>query len=261
MSHEEIAALVKQKAGLIGPDDLKKIFHSNRNYAADLVLDQLDKLRDRGSSTVILEEQEIDLKPALMLLKNWDRCENLESRGAVLFREFWRLAQINTGIWKIAFDPNDPLTTPRDLDIERQEVADFLKNALARSVQTFFEFELPLDISIGEAQQFPIKNGFISISGGDGSAGVLNLIDFGPLGRAGYKPVAIQGTSYTQIVTWEGGRVVADAILPCSQSSDIDSPHYADQTRLFMSKGWVRLPFTETEIKNDSIQASKQLKS
>ncbi|NNF67983.1 MAG: hypothetical protein HKM98_10780 [Gammaproteobacteria bacterium] len=41
-------------------------------------------------------------------------------------------------------------------------------------------------------------------------------------------------------------------MLSYSQSSDPDSPNYADQTALYSQKQWVRLPFTDAEIEADS---------
>ncbi len=251
MAHKELAALIASRPEGINADDFKEMLFSNRNYAAELILDQLIELCRKSPHCSLEQGESLDLKLASKVLTQWDRCDDVDSRGAVLFREFWRVAQVNERIWKIPFDGQFPLTTPRDLNIDNTESAEFLKKVLADAVIGLQCLGLALDVCLGEVQKIPTKDGFIGIPGGDGSAGVLNLIAFGALDKDGYEPIDIQGTSYTQVVTWENNLVTADAILPCSQSSRSGSPHYADQTKLFAVKGWVRLPFTEAEIEKD----------
>jgi acyl-homoserine-lactone acylase len=42
-------------------------------------------------------------------------------------------------------------------------------------------------------------------------------------------------------------------ILVPSQSTDPESPHFADQTRLYSNKEWVRFPFCEEDIESNQI--------
>ena len=54
-----------------------------------------------------------------------------------------------------------------------------------------------------------------------------------------------------------------DSLLAYSLSSNPDSPHYADQTRLYSKKQWLELPYTEAEVARASlrsyrVQASRQ---
>jgi acyl-homoserine-lactone acylase len=58
------------------------------------------------------------------------------------------------------------------------------------------------------------------------------------------------GSSFVQVVTW-GRSPCPDAatILTYSESNNPLSPHYADQTRLFSGKRWVRDRFCRTDIR------------
>ena len=57
------------------------------------------------------------------------------------------------------------------------------------------------------------------------------------------------GNSYIQAVTWDESECpIADVILVPSQSTDPASPHFADQTKLYAEKRWVRFPFCEKDI-------------
>jgi acyl-homoserine-lactone acylase len=67
----------------------------------------------------------------------------------------------------------------------------------------------------------------------------------------GYTPI-MHGNSYIQVIGWdEAGELDARGILTYSQSPESDSPHYADQTRLYSRGEWVDFPFTEAEILAD----------
>jgi len=41
-----------------------------------------------------------------------------------------------------------------------------------------------------------------------------------------------------------------------SQSTDPTSPHYADQTRLYSNKKWIRFPFCEDQIQARQVGAT-----
>ncbi|CAM5244206.1 Acyl-homoserine-lactone acylase OS=Streptomyces violarus OX=67380 GN=FHS41_005484 PE=3 SV=1 [Streptomyces violarus] len=57
------------------------------------------------------------------------------------------------------------------------------------------------------------------------------------------------GSSHLQAVGWDGSRCpVARTLLTYSQSSNPESPHYADQTRLFSDEKWVTSRFCEKDI-------------
>jgi acyl-homoserine-lactone acylase len=54
------------------------------------------------------------------------------------------------------------------------------------------------------------------------------------------------------VVSWsDEGHVEAHGILTYSQSQEPDSPHQADQTRLYSRGEWISLPFTEAQIAAD----------
>ena len=70
------------------------------------------------------------------------------------------------------------------------------------------------------------------------------------------------GNSYIQAVTWDGSDCpIADTMLVHSQSVQPTSPHYADQTRLYAKKEWVRFPFCEEEIQAAQIGETLVLES
>lgn len=93
--------------GRVGPQDLQALMFSNRVLAAELVLPELLPACMAGADALLLK--------ACTALAQWDRKSELDSRGAVLFREFWNSAAKLPGIWSLAFDVADPLHSPRGL--------------------------------------------------------------------------------------------------------------------------------------------------
>jgi acyl-homoserine-lactone acylase len=66
----------------------------------------------------------------------------------------------------------------------------------------------------------------------------------------GYAPIAY-GSSYIHTVTFTESGPDARALITYSESTDPESPHYADVTKLFSRSGWVKMPFAEGDIRRD----------
>ena len=91
------------------------------------------------------------------------------------------------------------------------------------------------------------NNENVPIHGGPGPMGVYGAISVG-LSEGGYVNPG-SGNSYIQAVTWDESECpIADVILVPSQSTNPESPHFADQTKLYSDKQWVRFPFCEDDI-------------
>ena len=60
------------------------------------------------------------------------------------------------------------------------------------------------------------------------------------------------GNSYMQVVSFPAGGVQAHTFLTFSLSDDPASPHFADYTRAYGAKQWLRVPFTESEISSSA---------
>ena len=87
------------------------------------------------------------------------------------------------------------------------------------------------------------------IHGGPANLGVYNAIQSVP--TEGGKREVVSGTSYLQLVTFDGQGPQAQGLLAFSLSSDPASRYSRDQTEAFSKKQWSALPFTEQQIKAD----------
>ena len=219
----------------------------NRNLTAEMVRDDLvTACRTPSPSGVASDGATIDLTQACNVLEAWDLRHNLDSVGAHLFQEFWQRVDLDT-VWTTPFDANDPVNTPRGLNVGDPQV----KQALADAVEQLQALNLPLDAPLGTVQ-YVVRNGeHIPIHGGPGGIGVFNAINNSLSGTPGRGYDVPHGSSYIQTVTWDASGPKAAIMLTYSQSTDPASPHYQDLTELYSQKGWVTVPYREADILAD----------
>lgn len=227
-------------------ESLQGVMYSNRGLAAEMVRDDLvDLCLSTGS--VEIDGETIDLTEACEVLDDWDLRVNIDSRGAHLFHFF----VTNGGLrWKIPFDVNDPVNTPNTLDTDDTTVI----NALGEAVKTLNAYDIPLDAPLGDVQTEPRGSDRIPIHGGSGGDGIFNVIiatNFQP--ELGWTKVRT-GSSFIMTVEFTDDGPRSEGILTYSQSTNPDSPHYADQTWLYSQKGWDDLRFSEEAVISDALQ-------
>lgn len=247
----------------VGQDDLQDLLVSRRNFAAELLLDDLLRLCAGWGHAVELADGAVDIGPGCAALRDWNRTETVASEGAQVWREFWRemghSAADSAAFWAEPFDVANPVGTPRGLAIDRAEVRDTLRAALATGLQRLAANGIAPQAALGDIQ-FEERNGErIPIPGGDRAAGLWSVAH-GKLGPGGYTPIG-HGDSWMQVVGWNSdGSIDARALLASAQSEDPASPHHADQTRLHAQGRWIRLPFSEEEIRADANLSSLNLR-
>jgi acyl-homoserine-lactone acylase len=130
-----------------------------------------------------------------------------------------------------------------------------LMSRLGSTVQFYAERGIPLDRPWGQVHFDTRAGEAIPIHGGSGSSGVYNAITTAtnPVPGVGYTPI-FAGSSYIQAVTFQPSGPDARAILTYSQSTNPESPHFSDMTRLYAEYGWVTMPYAEGDIRRDPNQ-------
>jgi acyl-homoserine-lactone acylase len=232
--------------GKVGLDEVQAMLFRNRNHAAYLVLHDF--------LPVCAEAPTEDSREGCRALAAWDRSNNLESRGAHLFREWWRAAEIIEDVWRRPFDPADPLNTPGGLNTDKSIVRSELLMALENAVATVRAAGFALDAPLGEVQFRRTKNGDLGLHGGTEFEGVLNKLE--TIGKdtleAGGYGINF-GSSYIQTVTFDERGPVAEAIMTYGQSSRNDSPYAFDQLPLYSTKKWPALPFHAEDVARERV--------
>ncbi|WP_437689042.1 acylase [Sorangium sp. So ce176] len=269
--------------GLFSRDELEAAILGNRAITAERLRAQVVERCD-GAAPVDLEGEAVDVADACLALASWDGRLDLESVGAIVWREllgqFSSAATVDAGkLYAQPFDPKDPLETPRDLVEPPAEGPDPILVALAEATRALAQAGLDPSTPLGEAQFTNKGDDAIPIHGGLGMEGVANVVTHLPtapnstllprlntgelvnpttgLTTAGY-PINF-GTSFVMAVEHTTGGPRAEALLSYAQSTDPASPHFADQTELFSQKAWRPVLFTEKDIAADPDLVVKEI--
>jgi len=250
---ERTARSLRTRIGLLMADgrrvtqqDVQDTVFNNRQYAGELWRDE----------TVAMCEGTPGAAAACPVLRAWDVRDELDSRGALLFRRFAQrvLALPGGAPFRVPFDVADPANTPRGLRTEDPRV----RQALLDAIRELEGLGIPLDAPLREVQNEVRGDERLPIHGGPGTAGVFNAINVSAanLGRGGYDTIP-HGSSYVQVVAFappgaRGCPVRPRTILTYSQSTNRASPFFSDQTRMYARKQWVDVPFCAGDVAEET---------
>jgi acyl-homoserine-lactone acylase len=260
------------KDGKFTLDELAAAVLSNRSLSAELARGELVK-RCQATPSVTLDGQAVDLGQACRILAAWDGRYEVNSVGAVLWREFitqYESAELQKdgALFQHAFNPADSVGTPHTLTPDKAgEPQSLIK--LARATLLLAQAGVALDTPLGKVQFSDRNGGRIPIHGGDGGYdGIANFVNYASNGTT-LEPVPAyervrgsrfltkdgypinRGSSFVMALEYTAQGPRAQAFLTYSQSGDPASPLYYDQTELFSAKKWRRILYTEAEIKAD----------
>lgn len=239
----------------MGAAELRSVIFRDRNLAGMLVMDDLAAACS-AHAAALMPDQTLGCR----VLAGWDRTSNSASKGAPLFREFWRKARNVPGVWRVPFDPARPVATPAGLDMATPATRDAVFTALGEAVGIVRTAGFAADVPLAEVQTRLVRGQKVAIHGGDEFEGVLNKVESQGQSLIDPKGYAINfGSSYMQVVGFDERGPVAHAILTYGQSSDPDSPYAYDQLPLFAAKQWHPLPFHRADIEAQRIAAPLRL--
>ncbi|MEM8491608.1 MAG: penicillin acylase family protein [Pseudomonadota bacterium] len=239
-------------APLFNLENVKAYMYENRVHGAEVVLDDVLTVCSNDTPAAA------GVQDVCAVLESWDRRVNVDSVGAQIFTEFWGAIGAELGddfqgvvvsdeFWLVDYDPTDPINTPSGIDLSIEANHTRVIAALDTARSRLEANGVPIDANWGDIQYLERGADRVAIHGGDGVMGVYGAIA-ASLREGGYvNPRG--GNSYIQAVTWdESVCPIADVVLVPSQSTDPESPHFADQTRLYSAKEWLRFPFCEADI-------------
>jgi len=227
---------------------------NNRQYAGVLWKDQLvDMCKSDGTEPS--EAGTVDVSAACPVLAKFNNLDNLDSRGAVLFRRFVENVRsspapvaLPTSVYTTQFDPSDPVNTPRGLDTSNTQV----KKALGDAVNDLRSNKIPLDAKLRSYQYEQRGKEKIPIHGGPGGDSLFNAINVSWDPPRGYPDIP-HGSSFVMVTEFQKrGCPKNRAILTYSLSTNPRSPFYSDQTRMFSKKKWTDPPFCPSQVRRRS---------
>ena len=270
---ERTARSLRTRAGIVMIDEvlqakeanrfdaqrLQDLLFSHRNYAAELLLDDVLGICKRSPKRVAVEKETIDVSKTCEVLAAWDRKQTVDSRGAQIWTEFWPAVDDTKNLWTVPFDVKDPVHTPRGINAANAEVRKAVMQSLAVATRKLNDAQIALDAPWGEVQYTEVAGQKIGIPGGSHPNTFSNITARLVPGK-GYTPI-LSGNSWMQVVSWDdAGQVNAHGILSYSQSEEADSPYVSDQTKLYSQRQWLKLPFTDQEIAADPELRTLELK-
>lgn len=257
-------------------EDLVERLINNRNYLGEAVLtDLLAHCEAQADTPVAMPDGgTVDITPACTALGLWDGRMNLASQGAMMFREFAYEFNRNPQ-WQVPYDAEQPTTTPHTLaanDTVLQQLARAQQRivnagldpaASLGSVQ-FVERSLPDGSASGEKLPWGgahnIEGGFNVFSSNMGNDGTViprhryPLLPGSGLSQAAGGYHITYGSSWMFAMEFTEDGPVADGLLTYSQSSNIGSDHYIDQTLLYSSEPQLRsLHFNNSDIEANAV--------
>jgi acyl-homoserine-lactone acylase len=221
---------------------MQRMFFSDRNNTAEFARDSVVAgCRASGRP---------DLAQACDVLANWDRRADNDSRGEVLWREFW--TALGTPPWTVPFDATRPLDTPAALNGSSAAVLD----ALSAAVADLRAKGIALDTPLGALQGTDRGSLRIPVPGCTDAEGCFNVLTSDRDDKGRYDPFF--GSSFIMTAAFTGrGKPTAQALLSYSQSENPRSKHFADQTKLFSAKRWLPMRFTDRQIRRDPAYTRK----
>ncbi|MGZ0229068.1 MAG: penicillin acylase family protein [Acidimicrobiales bacterium] len=260
--------------GLFTQEELRDTALSNRVLTGEWLRDDV-VARCTATPEIMVDDAPFDLTKACEVLADWDLKVDIESRGAVLWREFmgefdFEDLKDQGELWANPHVAEDLLNTPSGLAPASEDGDAVLVN-LAAAVSIIEGAGFPIDVALGTVQ-FAYRGDIeIPIHGGLGPEGVANVVGSGsngtttepnsPSGDAiggsarlrtdGY-PVA-NGTSFIYTLEFTADGPVADAFLTYGNTGDSESEYFSDQTQRFSDKDWRRVAFTEDAIAAETL--------
>ena len=218
--------------GVVTPAEAMEVMFDNRNFAAEEWLDQILSVCAPAALSP-------EAARGCAALAAWDRKNNSESRGALLFHQLWlRIARMDAVV-----PPRNPddLTVKEPLSITAENRAGVLA-AIEDTVKELETLGFVADTPWGSAFFADTPGGRIPLHGGSMRQGVLNAMDVLPLTKEGFPGVAA-GAAYLHRVRWENGELIADVLLAYGQTGEPASRDREAQVRLFSGKQLYRMPF------------------
>ena len=223
-----------------------------------------------ADDSIALPAETVDLTEACDVLETWDGRFDLNSAGALLWREV--IARFDAAdfdaagnLFNVPFDPAQPYTTPGGFTDDGTAIL----QALARGVQTLTKAGFAVDSTLGTAQFTNRSGERIPLHGGTNQEGVTNVVSWSTGGsstepaptrgavvapggalRGNGHPINF-GSSFVLVVDYTGDTVAASAILTYGQTGRRTVDAFSVQTVRFSEKNWRTVAFTDEQIQAD----------
>jgi acyl-homoserine-lactone acylase len=243
------AALLIDHDARLSLEDIVRLKHSDRMLLADRVKhDLITAVRAALRDGTLEEDPDRAVANAAMLLEDWNNTAAADSRGAVLFAEWWRLYTEVVGDESFAepWRADAPLSTPRGLASPALAVARFA-DAVRETAARFGSSE----VAWGEVHRVRRGNVDQPASGCPGALGCFRVLTF--TAAADGRRAASGGDGWVLAVEFTRPPR-AYSILAYGQSVKTDSPHHDDQAALFARGRMKPVVYTRAQVEANAVR-------
>lgn len=237
---------------LVGGKDklsLEDVIRRKHDYGMLLA----DRVKPELVAAVRASKPTGDVADALTLLERWDNTVAPESRGGVLFEEWWKRyaagAAINssgvatsreTALYREPWSPERPASTPRGLADPARAVVAF-DSAVAATKRRFGAW----DVAWGDVHRVRVGNVDVPVGGCTGALGCFRVLQYreDPDGKLR----AVGGDGWILAVEF-GDQPRAYSVLAYGETPREDSPYHADQAAMFARGELKKVLFLASEV-------------
>jgi acyl-homoserine-lactone acylase len=195
-----------------------------------------------------------DTEAALALVERWENTVAIDSRGAVLFAEWWRLYSdaLEAGRddegdpFAEPWNADAPLTTPRGL-ADPALAATTFETAVRETAARFGSW----DVAWGDVHR--VRRGDVDVpaNGCPGGLGCFRVLTYA--NDAGGRRVAGGGDGWVLAVEFSSPPR-AYSVLAYGQSNKPGSPHHADQAAMFARGELKPVAYTRASVERAAIR-------
>lgn len=231
-------------------EDVVRLKHNYRALLADRVKGDLVSAVRKSSPTG-------DVAKAIELLETWDNTTSPESRGSVIFQEWWRhysgirgdnrQAVPDEERYAKVWSTGDALNTPSGLANPMRAAESFVW-AVEEVTKRYGRF----DVAWGEVHRVRRGDVDVPVGGCGNDLGCFRIMGF--TRQADGKFAATGGDCWVLAVEF-GDVPRAYSVLAYGQSNRPDSPYHADQAEMFAKGEMKPVSFTEADIKKNALSA------
>ena len=237
--------------------DIQNAVFNNRQLLGELWTDDLVTQCELQGGTMPGSNGPVDVSEACAVLADWDRTDNLDSPGAVLFKRFADLSMAGNDflisyagangapMWRVPYVPGgDPVNTPSGLGPAWAPA----QQALADAVTQLKAAGIPLNATLREYQRTNYGGKSNPLHGGEGTLGLFNAMNTRWNGK-GYSAGG-GGPSFVMVTSFGNGCPDDRSLLLGSQRSQHAGwgERSAEQVTLYAAKQWVDPPFCKDEV-------------
>jgi acyl-homoserine-lactone acylase len=220
----------------------------NRKHSMNMLL--ADQLKDDLVSALKATELDAGTQKAVLHIEKWDNSVRADSRGGVLFQEWFTNYANMMGEDELYATPwsfDDPMETPDGIAHAEKAV-----KAFSKAMSDLNEQYTTWDLAWGDIHRLRLADLDLPASGGPGGLGCFRVLWFTDTEDGKRK---IRGGDGWQLAVEFSDPPKAYSILAYGQSNNPESAHHTDQAELFNNNEMKQVLYTEKAIRKGLIKS------